>query len=66
MLIDLYLGREERVAKSEKIWREKWLEILPIVTDIRDNIKAVKKDLRSVSENRLFSDSRKSRRAWKI
>ena len=46
MHIDLYLGREERVEKSEKIWREKWLEILPIVTDIRDDIKAVKKDLR--------------------
>ena len=30
-----------------------------IVTDIRDNIKAVKKDLRSVSENRLFSGLQK-------
>ena len=59
MHIDLYLGREERVEKSEKIWREKWLEILPIVTDIRDDIKAVKKDLRSVSENRLFSGLQK-------
>lgn len=53
MHIDLYLGREGRVAKSERIWREKWLEILPIITDIRDDIKAVKKDMRSVSENRL-------------
>lgn len=59
MHIDLYLGREERIAKSERIWREKWLEILPIVTDIRDGIKAVKKDLRSVSENRLFSGLQK-------
>ena len=59
MHIDLYLGREERVAKSEKIWREKWLEILPIITDIRDDIKSVKKDLRSVSENRLFSGLQK-------
>ena len=59
MHIDLYLGREGRVAKSERIWREKWLEILPIITDIRDDIKAVKKDMRSVSENRLFSGLQK-------
>lgn len=56
MHIDLYLGREERNAEYGKVWREKWDQILSMVTDIRDDIKAVKKDMRSPSENRLFSD----------
>lgn len=56
MHIDLYLGRQERNEEYGKIWRGKWDEILAIVTDIRDDIKAVKKDMRSPSENRLFSD----------
>ncbi len=56
MHIDLYLGRQERNTEYGKIWRSKWDEILAIVTEIRDDIKAVKKDMRSPSENRLFSD----------
>ena len=54
MHIDLYMDREKRVEKSGKIWREKCLEIDSIITDIRDNIKSVKKDLRTESETTLF------------
>lgn len=56
MHIDLYLGRRERNEEYGKIWHDKWNQILAMVTDIRDDIKAVKKDMRSPSENRLFSD----------
>lgn len=56
MHIDLYMDREQRVERSGKIWKEKCLEIDSIITDIRDNIKFVKKDLRTESETILFQE----------
>ena len=45
-----------------KLWdkaQEYWDDLLPIIIDIRDGIKDIKKDMRNAAENRIFSDTAK-------
>ena len=54
MLIDRYLGRKDRFEESGKIWRDKWAEIINIITEIRNDIKKIRKEDRSGLENEIF------------
>ena len=47
--------RKEALDKAQKYWDD----LLPIIIDIRDGIKGIKKDMRSAAENRIFSDTAK-------
>lgn len=59
MHIDVYLGCADRQEEALKKAQEYWDDLLPIIIDIRDGIKDIKKDMRNAAENRIFSDTAK-------
>lgn len=59
MHIDVYMGCADRQKEALDKAQKYWDDLLPIIIDIRDGIKDIKKDMRNAAENRIFSDTAK-------
>lgn len=59
MHIDAYMGCADRQKEALDKTQKYWDALLPIIINIRDSIKTIKKDMRNAVENRIFSDTAK-------
>ena len=57
MHIDFYLGRKERRKVAENAVKEYWTSIREQVVLVKDEIKKIKKALRSAADNRIFNEA---------